>query len=214
MIKTDITVLLDRSGSMGSMKNGVIEGFNTFIDDQRKVAGEASVTLIQFDHEYDEVYVDFDIKTAPLLSSQNFIPRGGTALYDAIAKAIASTKSRVALKLNSKEKLNVLFLIITDGEENSSTEIRNGSDIKKMISDASSDRWEFVFLGANQDAIQKASDFGILSKNAMTYQSNSKGISEAYCAFSSNVTKTRGGGSFGFEQKERDAQSLGEKINS
>lgn len=94
--KTDITIILDRSGSMGSVKDDTIGGFNNFLEEQRRVEGEASLSLVQFDDQYEVVYMDKDINSADKLTEATFQPRGMTALFDAVGRTINSTGQRLA----------------------------------------------------------------------------------------------------------------------
>lgn len=152
---TDVTVILDRSGSMASCRVEAENGLNHFIDEQKKQKGKCNFTLVQFDTEYDFVY-----KGVPIgdVGKFNLKPRGLTALLDAVGRTINEAKERIS-SLKTKPGL-VVFVIITDGEENSSHEFKK-EQVKKLIEDAQSDGWQFSFLGANQDAFAEARGMGI-----------------------------------------------------
>jgi hypothetical protein len=136
--------LLDRSGSMESCRADTISGMNAFIDSQRELGG--TLTLCLFDHEVETVYENVPIETAPHLTMETFVPRGGTALYDAMGQV---------LKMNLAE--NAMVIILTDGEENSS-QVYSAAHVKDLVE---MKKWQFVYLGANQDAVFNASKLGI-----------------------------------------------------
>lgn len=187
---TDITVVLDRSGSMQTVKKDTEGGFDRFVEDQKKAPGDAVLTLVQFDTEYEFVHRAKPIREVPNLS---LLPRGGTALMDAIGRAINETGDRLSKMPEKDRPAKVVFVILTDGEENSSKEFT-----KKQINDMIKHQqniyqWQFVFLGANQDAIQEAEALGIRSTNAMTYAHSAKGMSVAFAATSANLTSYRSG---------------------
>lgn len=126
-IRTEIVVVLDRSGSMACIANDTTGGFNAFVKEQREAPGEAFLTLAQFDNQYDIVHKQVPIEEVPDLS---FHPRGGTALLDAIGRTINETKTRLASQRPGADA--VVFVVITDGEENSSREFKK-DQIKSMI---------------------------------------------------------------------------------
>ncbi len=179
-MRTHITLLLDRSGSMSGIKEQTITGFNEFIKEQQKLPDYASVLFAQFDTEDPfEIREDFtNLQDVTLLNWDNFNPKGSTPLLDAIGKGIAYTKDN--LKKHSQNKKTeiddfsdglpelVIFVIITDGQENASTEFKRET-IKKTIEDHEKHGWKFVFLGANMDAVQEASSIGISFGQAATY---------------------------------------------
>lgn len=187
---TDITVVLDRSGSMASVADDTRGGFDTFVADQKKAPGEAVLTLVQFDDTYEFVYTARPIRD---IGKLDFQPRGSTALLDAIGRAINTTGERLSRMDESARPGKVVFVILTDGQENASRDFTK-TKINEMITHQRNKyKWEFVFLGANQDAIQEASAIGISSLNAMNYAHTAKGVNAAFTATSSNLTAVRGG---------------------
>lgn len=188
---TDITVVLDRSGSMADVKTDTIGGFNTFLSDQVKVPGEATITLNQFDDVFEHVIKAEPIRNARPLSDSTYVPRGSTALLDAIGRSINETGKRLESMKEEDRPSKVVMVIVTDGFENASKEFTKDK-VNAMISEQRDKwNWEFVFLGANQDAISTASSFGIQAANAMTYASNAKGTSDSYKSLSKNLTAFR-----------------------
>lgn len=136
--------LLDRSGSMDTCLDDTIEGFNTFVESQKEFGG--TLTLCLFDHEFDIVYEKVPIDQVVPLNKETYIPRGGTALHDAMGQV---------LKMNLSD--DAMVIILTDGEENSSSKY-TAAHVKDLV-DAKS--WKFVYLGANQDAVLTAQTLGI-----------------------------------------------------
>lgn len=166
-IRTEIIMVLDRSGSMASCANDVVGGFNTFIEEQKNAEGEATVTLAQFDTRYEMVYENVPVDK---VSNLQFVTGGGTALLDAIGRTVTAAKTRIMTQRPGPDA--VIFVIITDGEENSSREF-NLEKVKSLIQECESEyKWKFVYLGANQDAFSEAGKMGIAASGAMTYNSD------------------------------------------
>lgn len=166
---TDITLVLDRSGSMGSVKAATIEAFNGFLQSQRGGAGSARLTLVQFDDQYELLYTARLLQAAPLLTDQSYQPRGSTALLDAMGRTIVATGDRLKVLPEQERPGTVMFVTLTDGFENASREYTLPR-INEMIAHQR-DRysWQFVFLGANQDAIATAAKMGIGAAQALTF---------------------------------------------
>lgn len=205
---SDITVVLDRSGSMESVKQDTVGGFNNFLKEQQAVPGDCTFTLVQFDTVYEFVYSGVPIRNVPPLNGNTFVPRGGTALLDAVGRAINETGARLAAMPEPQRPGKVVFVILTDGQENSSQEF-NRQKVFEMISRQRSEyKWEFVFLGANQDAIQAGASIGIANSNAITYANNAVGTRAAFASAGSNVAKYRVGAKLqaDFEPEDRQAQ--------
>ena len=175
-----INIILDKSGSMGIIAGEVVGMVNKFLSDQKEVAGEAEVSLIQFDNIYEENYIGKPIKWCEdLVNGKTYVPRGMTALYDAIGRTINT------VKVSEKEFDNVLFVIITDGEENASKEFTN-TMIKEMIGNKP-ENWDFIFLAAGIDASLEASKIGIMQSKCASFSSNARGIT-GMCATMSDYT--------------------------
>ena len=201
---SDITVVLDRSGSMGSLTEEVIGSFNNFLDEQKKVEGEATFTLIQFDDQYEVNFDAIDLQKTSHLDENTYVPRGMTALFDAVGKAIISTGKRLSAMDESVRPEKVIFLIQTDGEENASKEF-SLKKVKSMIREQQEVySWEFVFLGANIDAVSVAADIGIRQDRAMKYANNAQGTKEAFCSLSSNMASFRRGEKVDMSYEDRD----------
>jgi len=172
--KTHIICILDRSGSMASIIDDSIGGFNSFLKEQKKLPDEATITVALFDDKYDLIYDNIDIKNAEELTKNEWMPRGTTALYDAIGKTINGEKQRFA-KLGKEAPAKVLVCIVTDGHENASREY-SVENIKSLIKDCENDDWNFIYLAANQDAMTVGRSFGVSAGNTFTYTANSTGV--------------------------------------
>lgn len=204
-----ISVVLDRSGSMGCVRDSTIEGFNSFVTKQRLEDGEATISLSQFDDYHDDVYSFVDLKTSPLLDTETFVPRGCTALYDAVGRSIVNTGEKLAGMTEDERPEKVLFVILTDGYENASKEY-NLSKIKKMIEHQESKyKWEFVFIGANINAEEVGAGMGISYDKSITFSASARGVDTVFASLSSNVSSYRNGGTsaaYAFSSMDKKAQ--------
>lgn len=190
--KTDITIILDRSGSMQSTASDAIGGFNAFVDEQKKLDGECSLTLIQFDDRYEVNYTNKPIQDVEHLNSTTFVPRGSTALVDAMGRTVSELKARIKA-IPKAERPNVIVVIITDGDENCSREYTHET-VNEMINKRKEKGWQIVFIGANQDAIKTGAHLGISASNSMSYAANSAGTLSLFNSVSKNVAAYRSGG--------------------
>jgi len=172
--KTQIICILDRSGSMSSIMDDSIGGFNTFIRQQKELPDKATLTVALFDDKYELLYDDVDIKEVNEITSKEWYARGTTALYDAIGKTINDVKKN-RLKLGSEAPSKVLVCIVTDGYENASKEYKL-NDIKKIIENCEKDDWNFIYLAANQDAFSVGQSFGVSAGNTYTYTATTDGV--------------------------------------
>jgi uncharacterized protein YegL len=175
----DITIVLDRSGSMGVCREEAESGLNAFVDEQKALPGDANLTLITFNNHPKTVFNGRDIKSVEKLS---ILPQGMTALYDAIGTAIAEAGQRFEAMKAEDIPGGIVFVILTDGEENASHEFTL-PQIKAMITHQQDKYgWKFVFLGANQDTFKNADAMGI---NANTTADYSVGRSAETMSFTS-----------------------------
>jgi hypothetical protein len=205
---TDITIVLDRSGSMASVASDTIGGFNRFLDDQKKAEGTATLTLNQFDDQYERAIEPSDIQAVAPLTDETFVPRGMTALLDAIGRSITDTGKRLEEMPEGDRAEKVVMVIITDGFENASSKFTKEKINEMIAHQRDVYGWEFVFLGANQDAIGTATTFGIKGANAMTYAHNAVGTQSAFASTSRNMAAFRAGTSktMAYSAQDRDDQ--------
>lgn len=166
---TEIVAILDKSGSMSSLTDDTIGGYNEFIEGQKQLSGSAVLTTVFFNHEYQLVHNGKDIKKVKKITRKDYVAGGNTALLDALGKTI----NDIGLKLHNTPEENrpgkVIFFIITDGQENSSREFSQ-EKIKEMVElQKNTYAWEFIFMGANIDAFGVAGAIGISRDRAFNY---------------------------------------------
>jgi hypothetical protein len=184
-MNTEILAILDRSGSMFNIAEDAIGGYNTFLKDQQAIEGEARITVVLFDDQYELLYAATPLAEAQPLTAQTFVPRGGTALMDAIGRTLQVEGARIAAE-GWAEK--VIVCITTDGGENQSKEF-TAPMVRELVTAAEAKGWAFVFLAANQDAFATARFYGMSGAHAQTFAANSAGVGEAYASIS-NVTRS------------------------
>ena len=188
---TEMVFILDRSGSMCGLEYDTIGGFNSMLSKQKKEAGEAFVTTVLFDNGYEILHDRLPVRNVPEMTDKEFVPRGSTALIDAIGRTIKHIA--VIHKYASKEDVpqNTIFVIITDGMENSSR-IYSSDAVRKMIEhEKEKYGWEFIFLGANIDAVETARHIGINADRAVNYRCDSRGTELNYNVVSDAVSCCR-----------------------
>lgn len=189
---TSINVIIDESGSMGHLAHDTIGGFNTFLTEQKVVPGDAVLTLCTFNGDYRLVHEFKPITGIPDLDIKTYRPGGSTALLDAMGTTINAVGTKLAAMPEDERPSKVIFLIITDGEENCSSHFTH-AQIKSMVShqqDVYS--WEFVFMGANIDAIATGTGLGITMQNTLDYDATPVGTRGLYSTISENMTSYRG----------------------
>ncbi len=187
---TEITIILDRSGSMESIANDAIGGFNSFLKHQQQQEGEARLSLVLFDTQYEVIHKSVPLADVPLLTDQTFVPRGGTALLDAIGKTIHKMTDSFAARLPKARPENVIIAILTDGEENSSREFTL-SHINDLITAKKLQGWEFLFLAANQDAIATAGRMNISASHAINFDATHEGTHQVMEEMSARIRESR-----------------------
>ncbi len=188
---TEVVFILDRSGSMSGLEADTIGGFNSMIEKQKKEDGEAYISTVLFDDQTEVLYDRVPVgKVEPMNDNQYYV-RGCTALLDAIGGAIhhIANVHKYAREEDRPEK--TLFIITTDGMENSSN-IYTYNKVKKMVEkEKKKHGWEFLFLGANIDAIAVAGKFGIGADRAIDYECDSEGTQLNYKVLSKTVSAVR-----------------------
>lgn len=175
---SEFVVILDRSGSMQSAKSDHEGGLRSFVNDQKELSGDIRFTLIQFDCS-DPCEIIYDGVPIGDVKEISLVPRGGTPLLDAIGKATAHVEGR----LKGRSPDQVIVMVITDGQENSSHEWTR-ERVKARIADLERTGWKFLYLGANVDAFSEAGVLGITRGAAMNYANNAAGSAGMYRALS------------------------------
>lgn len=187
---TWIVEVLDSSGSMKKLKNETIDSHNDFIEEQKKVEGEARFFFTKFNTRIEKVFENIDIKDVPKLNENSYQPNTYTRLYDALGQTIKEIKESIK-KLSDEEKpAKVLFVIITDGLENDS-KIYNKSKVFEMIKKLEKKNYTFLYLGANQDAMAEGEQIGINKFNTVTWDASADGIKTAFMATNNYAKKYR-----------------------
>ena len=199
---TELAFILDKSGSMHGLEKDTIGGFNSMLDKQKSAEGECRVTTVLFDSNYTLLHDRIDIAAVRPMTDEDYCAGGSTALLDAVGTTIDKIRN---VQKNSAEEgraEKVLFVIITDGMENSSREysLRN---VRSMIEEQRKNGWEFVFLGANIDAVETARHFGIGADRAVNYHSDHEGTQLNYEVLSEAVSAVRCSVPLGTNWKKR-----------
>lgn len=190
-----VTMVIDRSGSMASVRSDVIGGFNELLKEQQNQDGECRLTVNQFDSVgFDTLFEAMDVKEVRDATDEDFSPRGWTPLFDAIGRTITQAQIRSESPDGKDEK--VLIVILTDGFENASIEY-NQSQIKALIAAKESQGWIFTYLGANHDSYLQAGQMGFARASTQNYAGDSYGtravMSNVSAAVSSTRTRMKGG---------------------
>ena len=189
--KTELVFILDRSGSMSGLESDTIGGYNSLLNKQRDEEGQAIVTTVLFDDKFELLHDRLDIHAISPISDKDYFVRGSTALLDAIGKTINKIGNVQKHTRPEMRADKVLVIITTDGMENASVEY-SYDQVKMMIERQKSKYgWEFIFLGANIDALQTAHRFGIDSSRAANYHADKAGTHLNYSTLNKTVSKFR-----------------------
>lgn len=177
---------------MEEVREATISGFNEFVNGQKKVAGDCNLTLIQFDTEnaYELVFDD-PISSVPELTTKTYVPRGGTPLHDALGRTITELGSKLEKTKEEDRPGKVIIVTMTDGFENASREYTSSKIAEMIKHQRETYKWEFIFLGANQDAILTGEKLNIPSANSMSYVASAAGTASSLRSTTSNVAMYR-----------------------
>lgn len=211
---TELVFILDKSGSMSGLEKDTIGGFNSMLQKQQKIDGECRITTVLFDNRYELLHDRIDIRAVAPMTEKEYCVGGCTALIDAVGRTIHKL---VSVQKNTAEEYRaekVMFVIITDGEENASREYSLGQ-VKKMIEhEKEAYGWEFVFLGANIDAVQTAGQFGISEDRAVDYLPDAAGTALNFAVMEQAVAQYRAESCISakhFDRIRKDVKSRGGK---
>lgn len=174
---THIAFILDRSGSMDSMSKEAIGGFNSFLADQQKEEGEATISLILFDHEYLPTTINTDIQEMPELTEADYVPRGMTALLDAMGRTIDDLGQRLAETPEAERPGTVIVVTLTDGLENASKDYTHAKVAAMIQHQKEAYQWQFLFLGADLASTEQAASLNIDAADRAVYCSVEEGMS-------------------------------------
>ena len=206
---TELVFIVDRSGSMAGLEKDTIGGFNAMLKEQAELAGEARVTTVLFDNQYRLLHDRIDIRAVAPLTEKDYRVGGGTALLDAIGRTMEKIRAVQKQTAEDYRAEKVLFVIITDGMENASTEFTK-EKVKKLISDKQEkEGWDFIYLGANIDAAEEAGAIGVSKANAVTYKNTSSGVRANYDAVGVYVAERASGSEKSDAWKDHVEQDTG-----
>ncbi len=210
---TELVFILDKSGSMSGLESDTIGGYNSLLEKQKKEEGEAIVSTVLFSDEIYTIHERLPIKDIKQLTEKEYYVGGRTALLDAIGTSILKI-SKIHDAMKEEEKpARTLFIITTDGMENSSREF-SYTKVKELIEKEKEKGSEFIFLGANIDAIKEAARFGIESDNAVNYKNDPKGVELNFVALDCAIKSYRKQGSIKKDWKEEINKDFKDRKNS
>ena len=200
---TELVFILDRSGSMSGLEQDTIGGYNALLKKQKAEPGEAVVTTVLFDDHYDLLHDRINLKGIAPITDKEYFVRGCTALLDAIGRTVDKIANAQLHTAKEERAEKVMFVITTDGMENASREY-NHSKIKTMIERQKEKYgWEFLFIGANIDAVETASQFGISADRAANYCADGAGTNVMYEAINETVCCARASKAINADWKEK-----------
>lgn len=176
---TELVFIIDRSGSMSGLESDTIGGFNAMIEKQRKQEGECYVSTVLFDNNIQTLHDRIELPAVSKMTEADYTVGGCTALLDAIGDTIKHIETIHKYVRTEDIPTNTMFIITTDGMENASKKY-SSREIKKMIGDKKEKGWEFLFIGANIDAVETASRYGISKDRAVNYNADEKGTRVVY----------------------------------
>ncbi len=193
---TEIVFILDRSGSMQGLEKDTIGGFNAMLKQQKEVEGEALVSTVLFDHETLVLHDRIPIKEVADLTDKDYSVRGCTALIDAIGESVKHIQTIHKYIREEDVPEKTIFIITTDGMENASRKY-TAEQVRNMIRQQEEKGWEFIFMGANIDAVQTAKHFGIQEAMAVNYVNDCAGVQANFAGASEAIKSVRATGKVG-----------------
>jgi len=198
---TEMVFILDKSGSMAGLESDTIGGFNSLIEKQKTEEGRAFVTTVLFDNRQETLHDRLDLQKVEPLTRRDYCPGGSTALLDAVGDAVTHIEKIHRYVRPEDVPAHTMFVITTDGLENSSHRWR-AEQVKRLVESKKEDGWEFLFLGANIDAVSEAARFGIDADKAVRYHNDSAGLKKNYAGLSRAFSAMRSAGTVDAKWKE------------
>lgn len=204
---THISILLDRTGSMQSIRDDTIGGFNTFLTAQQSQPGHATLTLVQFDSQdpYEVVHHFSPIELVPPLTAETYVPRASTPLLDALGRGINDLAQSIGTLKEANRPARVILAVVTDGRENASREFRK-AEVERMIRERTEkDGWQFVYLSADLSAFGDAHDLGFAAHASLAFAKNAQGTHASWASLSARTSDYRSGArrNMGFVDADR-----------
>ena len=209
--QSHITVILDRTGSMDSIRDDVIGGFNGFLAEQQSASTATTFTLVQFDSQdpYEVLHAAKPIGDVTPLTREQYVPRASTPLYDAMGRGILDLESTIAKKPKGKRPTKIIFVVVTDGAENASQEFDRAA-VTKLVDAKKAAGWDFVFLSADMEAFHDAGAVGIDYSSRLAFQKSKRGNDAAWSAASSKIKSRIIGDAFRVAFDDDDRSSSGD----
>lgn len=177
---TEIVCIIDRSGSMMSLRSDAVGGMNSFLNEQKNVPGDANLTLVFFNHDYQVIYNAKPLADVPPVAEADYVPQGTTALLDAVGRTIDDVGERLANTPEDQRPQQVVVAILTDGLENASKDYTRQRVADMIQHQQEKYGWEFLFLAANMDAFAEAQSLNIPHANAQNVAASPQGQELAY----------------------------------
>lgn len=190
---TELVFILDRSGSMSGLESDTIGGFNSLLKRQKEAPGTANVTTVLFDDQYEVLHDRIPVSGVSPMTGKQYYVRGCTALLDAVGKAVSKAENVLKNTAEPERPGKVIVVITTDGLENASREYSRAR-VSRMITRCRKAGWEFLFLGANMDAVSEAGTLGIAPDRAVKFRNDSRGVKLNYEVVAETLCSMRGSG--------------------
>lgn len=204
---THISVVLDRSGSMANIADDIIGGVNRFLIEQIGLPGKLTVSMARFDDTYEVICRMAEGAKVEPLTRLNFVPRGNTALRDAVGRTIVSLGEDLSALPEAQRPSRIIFVIVSDGKENASEEYDEERIAEMKAHQETIYGWQFIYMGCKQDAVKEAKkSLGIHAQSALTYQASAEGIAEAFASLDTNARQYRAGLSKSMAWTDEDRQ--------